>query len=242
MCCTKIFCRGNLVVGDVDRNDCACAAHSRTLNCIETNSTGANNNDMTTGRNFCGIRHCTKSSNDTARKQRCTCHRNCLWNCHALRLVHEHKLCEAARAHALHNCIALCIGDWRLGIERKLRTACNWVAHAATMAVSTRANQRDNNVFSHFDGGDISSNYFDKASALVTINGWQRATPCSVGVRNIAMTDCDGGNLDANFARTSIGKLHFFDDEWFTKLATYCCFHGIVLPFGSGGFKRTHLM
>ena len=156
--------------------------------------------------------------------------------------MHEYKLGEATGAHTLHNRIALCIGDRRLGIEGKLCRAGNRVAHAATVAMSARANQSDNNVLSHFDSRDISANFFDNASALMTIDGWQCATPRTLCVGDIAMTDCDSRNPDTNFTRTSIGKLYFFDDEWLTKLATHCCFHRIVLLSGSEGFKRTHLM
>ena len=156
--------------------------------------------------------------------------------------MHEYKLGEATGAHALHNRVTFCIGDRRLGIEGKLCRAGNRVTHAATVAMSARANQRDNNVLSHFDSRDISAHFFDNTSTLMTIDGWQCAAPRTLCVSDIAVTNRDSRNLDANFARTSIGKLHFFNDEWLTKLATHCCFHRIVLPFGSEGFKRTHLM
>ena len=84
MCCTKFFCRSNLVVGDINRNNCTCTTDSCTLNCIETNSTCADNNDVTTSRNFCSIGDGSKTSDDTARKERCTCHWNIFWNCDAL--------------------------------------------------------------------------------------------------------------------------------------------------------------
>jgi hypothetical protein len=66
-------------------------------------------------------------------------------------------------------------------------------------------------MLAHFYRCDISAHFFNNASALVTIDGWQCATPCSIGIRNITMANCDRRNLDANFAWTCIGKLNIFN-------------------------------
>ncbi|CAB4890945.1 unannotated protein [freshwater metagenome] len=211
MGCSELFGSSNLVVGNVNCNDRASSAHTSALNRIQANSTRSNNNDMATSRNFCCIGYCTKTCDDTTCKKRCTCHRNCFRHCNALRLMHEHKFCKATSSHALHNRVAFCIGDWRLGIERKLSATCNWVTHAATMAVSARANQRDNNMLTNFYCGDIGTDFFNDSGALMPVDGWQCAAPRTLCIGDVAVTNCNSRNFDANFARTCIGKLNIFN-------------------------------
>jgi hypothetical protein len=66
-------------------------------------------------------------------------------------------------------------------------------------------------MLAHFYRCDISTHFFNNASARVTIDGWQCATPRTLCVRDVAMTNCDGRNLDANFTWTRIGELNIFN-------------------------------
>jgi len=91
--------------------------------------------------------------------------------------------------------------------------------------MTTRTNQRDNNMVANFHRGDTFSNSFDYSCAFVAIDRWQRATPMSVCVGDVAVANSNCRKLYFHFTRTSICKRHFFNDEWLSKFATNGCFH-----------------
>jgi hypothetical protein len=95
--------------------------------------------------------------------------------------------------------------------------------------VATRTNQRHNNLITDFDRTYARPNFFDYPNAFVAKNGWQRATPCAIGVRNVAVANRGSQNLHTQFAGLRFGEIYFFYNEWFTKLTTDCSFHFFYL-------------
>jgi hypothetical protein len=68
------------------------------------------------------------------------------------------------------------------------------------MAMTTGANECDDYVLAHFHRGDTVAYFFDYSGAFVAIDGRKRAAPSTIGVRNVAVTNCDCGHFYTHFA------------------------------------------
>ena len=75
------------------------------------------------------------------------------------------------------------------------------------------------------DLGDTRANGIDDTGTFVPDDGGQVYRLVAVHGLPVGMAETAGGNADADLARSRIGDIHLFDDEFARRLVEYCGLH-----------------
>jgi hypothetical protein len=80
-------------------------------------------------------------------------------------------------------------------------------------------------MIARLNGGNTIANCFNNASTLVAVDRRQCSAPMTIGIRNVAMANCNCRKFYFHFTRASFSKSYLLDYEGLSKFATDGCFH-----------------
>ncbi len=228
----KVPRRLQLAVGDVDGDDRGGAGDARALDAVEPDAAAADHNDARPGGNGGRVDDGAQSRQHAAGDQRRAVELHVLRDDRDLALVDHDMLGEGARAHAMHERLALGAVQRRLDVEREHFLAEDGRPAGAGRAAAAGADQRRDDGIADLHALDAQPDRLDHARRLMAVDRRQVAAPGAVEIENVAVTDCAGGQLDPDFARTGIGEFHLFDAEGRAEGAADggSGFHGFLSP------------
>src|SRR3990172_5678245 len=100
----------------------------------------------------------------------------------------------------------------------------------AREAMTTRTQQRYNDMLPRLKRGDAFADFGDHPGRLVADEQRQLTTPISAHQMHIRVTDGSGGELNFHLATLRRIYINLFYDQRFAKFITDSCFHEYV-PF-----------
>ena len=103
------------LVTDIDGDDRRCARHPGTLDRIEPNPSGTDNDHARTGSHVGGVGHGAEARDDAAREERSDVETHRVVNARDLRVMDDCSLGESAGVHALDDIVAVGIVQPMLG-------------------------------------------------------------------------------------------------------------------------------
>ena len=116
--------------------------------------------------------------------------------------------------------------QFAFSIQRELGFADVLIALRTVKTMTTRANQRYQDMISRRDIQHVGPDGINHAGCLVAIDSRQCAAPTTVHVKDVAVADCTGGELDMHLILSGRVELKIFDDKRLSELAADGSFHG----------------
>ena len=200
----------------------------RSLDAVEADAADTDDDGRGAGTDPCRVEHGTDTGEDGAADEAGPVELDPIRQRDHLGCVHGHLLGERCSVHCLidglpvrsaEHCV---VGRERAFAQRRL-------TDEASSAPPAGAHECDGDTVAGVKPDDSRAHHFGDPGRLVSVDGRQRAVPCPIGISDVTVADCAGGETDGHLVLARAAQLHLLDAEGLAEAVADGCPHAALI-------------